>query len=172
MAGASTSTAPNYIKANISVEFKLSCAGAGADKGITVEADDTLNGDCIRYGDLFYFKVYSWGLPKGYRMVTSDTSAVPVSGGMKSESKEESITFANEDTASTSYPIDSMISTVWHGNSLGVLSRVGMTQVKAASVGVAAATFSYTTSYTSYSFTISPKTSETYPVIVFIEENP
>ncbi|KJU87686.1 hypothetical protein MBAV_000121, partial [Candidatus Magnetobacterium bavaricum] len=67
-------TTTTLTKGSVSVEFKLSCADTGADKGIKVEADDALNPDCLKYGELFHFKVYSWGLPRGFTIYTSDNS--------------------------------------------------------------------------------------------------
>ncbi|MBF0607684.1 MAG: hypothetical protein SFH39_00650 [Candidatus Magnetobacterium sp. LHC-1] len=165
-------TTTDLAKGNVTIEFKLSCAGAGKDKGINVEADSTLNPDCIKYGDLAYFRVYHWGLSKGYNIQTSDTSISVASSGSTSEDKEESISFANTDSTTVSYPIDSINSVTWFGNNLGTVLATGKTELKASKVGLAAATIKYTTSYSLHSFTVTPKTSETYPVIVYIEENP
>ncbi|KJU85212.1 hypothetical protein MBAV_002593 [Candidatus Magnetobacterium bavaricum] len=166
-------TTTTLTKGNISVEFKLSCA-AGDEKGITVEADDTLNADCIRYSELFHFKVYTWNLPKGYTIYTSDNSINVVSGGVKNETKEQSITFANEDTASLSYPIDALGAMTWYGNQLGSPLQVSATEVKIPKAGVGAGTLTFTTHHNAHSFTVVAPASppEVYPVVVLIQENP
>ncbi|MBV6340172.1 hypothetical protein [Candidatus Magnetobacterium casense] len=163
----------DLAKGSVSVEFKISCSNTGDDKSIKVEADSALNGSCLRYGDLFHFKIYAWGLPKGYSITMSDVTITAAYGGHKSEDKEESLTFANVDEANVGYPVDLLGATTWYGNSLGLTpTLLKKTTVKYPKVGVAAGTLKYTTSYDAYSFTVTPKTSETYPVIVFVEEKP
>ncbi|KJU86889.1 hypothetical protein MBAV_000917, partial [Candidatus Magnetobacterium bavaricum] len=74
---------------------------------------------------------------------------------------------------SLTYPADSINSSItWHGNNLGSGLLVSTTGITVKTSGVGAGTITYTTHYDAYSFTVTPKTTETYPVVVLVQENP
>ena len=79
------------------------------------------------------------------------------------------VVFANVSEGSCSKPVDSIVSSIWLGNSLGSISVEG-TKITAASKGVAVLKLKYESGFRRHGLTLSPKPDETYTVLVFIQE--
>ncbi|QWR78135.1 hypothetical protein [Candidatus Magnetomonas plexicatena] len=170
------------IKATKTVTFKSSCKSTG--ESIIVKADEDLNVDMsgnskssFTFGDKYYFRVYITSGISGYKITKSD-GTVTANGTGKSVTVTESIKFENTDTASTSYPINSINSMTWYGTSLGKTKKSADMEITSESSGVAVAELRYESSYDSHYITVSqPSNYNTeedagYEVLIYVEEVP
>ncbi|MCD6124284.1 hypothetical protein J7J62_03830 [bacterium] len=157
----------NIAKASIVLTFAASCAVE--DHFINVEMDDEKNQGktCFLYGEKIYFRVFTNPKNMNIRLESSDGSIFNEGTGYFEH--EEDIQFANVNEANTQYPIDSVISSNWLGNSLGSIS-VSDTIIRTSETGVAILRLKYGVIYRSYAVSVGPRDYDEYPVLVYIEE--
>jgi len=157
----------NVAKASIVLTFAASCVVE--DHFINVEMDDEKNQGktCFLYGEKIYFRVFTNPKDMNIRLESSDGSIS--NEGIGYFEYEEDVQFPNVNEANVQYPIDSVISQDWLGNSLGSIS-ISNTTIRTEETGVAILKFRYYVSYRSYAITIGPKDYDEYPVLVYIEE--
>lgn len=119
------------------------------------------------YGEKAYFKIYKYPSDLSIAITQSDGTIASEGSGTSDES--ENITFTNSKTGSTSKPVKSVTGSEWLGNSLGAVSVVGE-DVTANTKGVGILALDYTASFTRHSLTVSGKSEDEYPVLVYIAE--
>ena len=157
----------NIAKASIVLTFAASCVAE--DHFINVEMDDEKNQGktCFLYGEKIYFRVFTNPKDMNIRLESSDGSIS--NEGIGYFEYEEDIQFPNVNEANTQYPIDSIVSQDWLGNSLGSIS-ISNTAIRTSETGVAILKLRYRVSYRSYAVTVGPRDYDEYPVLVYIEE--
>jgi len=157
----------NIAKASIVLTFAASCVAE--DHFINVEMDDEKNQGktCFLYGEKIYFRVFTNPKDMNIRLESSDGSIS--NEGTSYFEYEEDVQFPNVNEANTQYPIDSIISQDWLGNSLGSIS-ISNTTIRTSETGVAILRLRYGVLYRSYAVTVGPKDYDEYPVLVYIEE--
>jgi len=158
----------NIAKTSIVLTFAASCAAE--DHYITAEMDDEKNQGktCFLYGEKIYFRVITIPKDMNIRLEPSDGSVSNEGTGYFEY--EEDVQFANTNEANTQYPIDSIVSSEWLGNSLGSISVVGDNIIRATESGVAILRLKYGVTYRSYAATVGPRDYPEYSVLVYIEE--
>lgn len=134
------------VTANFSISFGTNDSG-GASGHLSAEVDgrsDGLNAGKTSFlpGDTAHFLVYSSDNVSYDSPIASSGSISSGSEGI-SVVKETDIQFADSDTATLQVPAQSIQSVTWMGTSLGDLSLVDSTTVKAGSKGVAVARVKY-----------------------------
>ena len=159
----------NIAKASIVLTFAASCA---EEEGhyITAEMDDEKNQGktCFLYGEKIYFRVITIPKDMNIRLESSDGSVSNEGTGYFEY--EEDVQFANTNEANTQYPIDSIISSEWLGNSLGSISVIGDNTIRTTESGVAILRLRYGVTYRSYAATVGPRDYPEYSILVYIEE--
>lgn len=135
------------VTANITISFgEQDAAGANAHLSAEVDGRDTgYNAGKTSFapGDIATFLVYKSA------NVAYDTP-VPSAGSIRNKAigvvvtKEDDIQFPDTDTASLSIPSTGIVAVTWLGRSLGGLTLVSPTEIKASAKGVAVARVRYT----------------------------
>ena len=158
----------NIAKASIVLTFAISCAEE--DHFINVEMDDEKNQGktCFLYGEKIYFRVFTSPKDMKIRLESSDGSISNEGTGYFEY--EEDIQFPNTNEANTQYPINSIISQDWLGNSLGSILVSGDTAIRTSETGVAILKLKYNVVYRSYAATVRTRNYDEYPILVYIEE--
>lgn len=139
------------ITTSIVVQFSTNGSGSGGGS-LSAQLDDRptgLNGGTTGFkpGDSPAFLVF-----KSSDVILDSVVASAggvVNAGAGSYTVEETITFANSDTASLSKPFASGGLVTWYGNNLGGLTFSG-NSVRASTKGVAVAKVSYQANYVAY----------------------
>ena len=116
-----------------------SSSAAGTNSVLTAEIDsrtDGLNGGKTSFlpGDSVYFLAYMSSDVQVSSVVTS--AGTVAQAGSVMVQKSEDVQFQNTDTASLSFPANSIVSMTWMGRDLGELTLVGANSLKAAQSGV------------------------------------
>ena len=157
-------------KGSITITFKASCV-AIPGHGITAELDAERNRgrSCFTYGEKVYFRVYTY--PHNMRITFTSSDGVVNAEGSDTETiRDETITFADTNEATTRQYICNLISQDWLGTSLGQVAHIGGTAVRAARKGCAVLRLTYTSFYRVYSITVPPRDHKTYLVLILVEE--
>lgn len=136
------------VSTSIVVNFSTGAA-AETNKILKAELDEIKNEDKTSFigGDAVFYGVYKENV-LGF---TQKNSAGQISFVSNVErTKVDTITFADTNTASLSFPVKSISSVEWLGTSLGSLTYIGNSQVKATNPGCAIAKVTYKSSATIY----------------------
>jgi hypothetical protein len=137
----------DFAKASLTISF-VAYTGDGNSLTMEVVAEDNNNKTTFYPGDTVYFRLYQIGT-FNYEIGTTSGNIVFQSSSTSSE--DEDLIFENTaDPVSLSKPATSLTSTYWYGRSLGTLTLVGESSVKAANVGYAVANVKYTSPYKLY----------------------
>lgn len=120
---------------------------------LRLEADDrepTDGGLNVRnpplFTDVFSLLLYSHKATK-IKAVTSDGSLVYKPTVHTRVVKDEILTFADQETATARYPVNSIVSSEWLGTNLGEVTTNGGTTLTVPTVGVGVLKLTYRTSY-------------------------
>lgn len=95
-------------------------------------------------GSLCYFDVFT---SSPLVLLTSTTGSLTLFKSGEEKTIVEYITFINKKTSSVSYPVKSLISATWFGNSLGALKLLDDTTFACDALGVGVVRVVYKTSY-------------------------
>jgi hypothetical protein len=143
---------------------------------IKIELDAEANGDgkkVFRYGETAYFRAYG-STTGNLRAVTSD-GVITSSGSGTATVSAEFLSFVSSNEAETKFPVKALVSAKWLGNSLGAVTKAGTYSMRSekgpdaeGENGIGICEVSYTTGYKRFGITLSKRTRDEYPVLIYV----
>ena len=150
------------VKASIVVQF-----GARTDAVITAELDADLNGGKTSFapGDSVHFRVYA-----DTQYTVHRSSGTVTNMGTADSTEKEVLTFALEDVARVSKPINTLVAMKWFGTGGGSVSKIGSNDVRIpTATGAHVGELTYTARYDKWR--LNPPTipaGEEYAIIIVV----
>ena len=146
------------------------------DQGIlTAEIDDRATGynggeTSFAPGETVAFLIYKTSNVNVNTPVVS-LGAVAQIAGAQTLAKEEFLTFEDEKTATTSFPVLSGFTSTWLGNNLGSVNVTDQQTITAATKGVGVLRVNYNTQFTPWRLTNVPLSVDgltAFPILIFV----
>lgn len=150
---------------SITISFCSEVSEEGQSLVMDLDEEENDEKTQFLYGTKAFFRVFKFPYTLSVELFKSDGTLAGEGSG--TADIEETITFANTDTASISKPGASLVSYSWLGNSLGSVSIEGGT-VKSSKVGVGVLRLVFRAPFDRHSVTLGEKEDiDEYPVIIF-----